>query len=167
LNQTVLVLNADYQPLNLCSAKRAIVLWLADKVDILEEYDDLFSAQKCEFKVPSVIRLKYYIRKPNYLIPLSRKNIHIRDNYTCQYCGKHVTKPTVDHVIPQVKGGQTTWENLVTCCFECNNKKGSKTLKESGLVLKKTPKRPHYANWFTCRARVNQATDWDKYLTLN
>lgn len=140
---SVLVFNSDYSPLCVTNIKRAIVLMLAQKVDVVKTVEDEYWASVNElFEVPAAIRLKNYVKLPNYSIPLTRKNLHMRDNHMCQYCGDthHLT---VDHVLPKNRGGTWTWDNLVTCCFSCNNKKGdSVNLDSVGMKLKVKPRKP-------------------------
>jgi len=163
--KNVLVLNGDYSPLNITNMHRAIVLMLANKVEVLAEYDDVVKTAKAEsYPIPSVVRLKYYVKQPKYGVALSRKNIHIRDNYTCQYCGKKVDKPTVDHIIPEKLGGKSTWENLVCCCYECNSRKGHKTLEQANLKLLKKPNRPQYVSLFKCSGYTERHPEWREFL---
>jgi 5-methylcytosine-specific restriction endonuclease McrA len=114
---------------------------LLEKVDVLKAQGDLIMCTSAVLEVPSVIRLRYYVKRPWTDIPLTRQNIHLRDNHKCQYCGssEHLT---IDHVKPRKRGGEFSWENVVTACFRCNNKKGDKPLEESGLVLRTKPRKP-------------------------
>ena len=143
----VLVLNATYEPLNVVSVRRAIVLLLKDKAEVLEATERRIRAATLSFPVPLVIRLVYYVRVPRKLdVPLTRRTILLRDNYTCQYCGTQPTKAnlTIDHVLPKVRGGKTTWENVVCACKRCNLRKGSKTPREANMPLRSGPERPKY-----------------------
>ena len=127
LHQPVLVLNASYEPINVCAARRAIVLVLKGVAMTEEENGHFLHAARVALRVPSVIRLLEYRRIPHQSRALSRKNILLRDRNTCQYCS--VTLPagelTLDHVIPRSRGGLSTWENLVACCHPCNRRKGN------------------------------------------
>jgi len=114
---------------------------LLEKVDVLKAQDDLILGVSAVLEVPSVVRLKYYVRRPWTDIPLTRQNIHLRDNHRCQYCGSN-EHLTIDHVIPKKDGGGFTWDNVVTACFKCNNKKGDRSLVESGLILQNKPRKP-------------------------
>lgn len=128
-NQTVLVLNSSYEPINFTNWKRAVVLVLKEKVQVLSS---------------RVIRLLSYIKIPvNYLSQCrpTRSMIYKRDRNTCQYCGA-TSKLTIDHVIPRSKGGQDTWENLVVACSKCNTLKGDKLLENTKLKLNRIPKAP-------------------------
>src|SRR5207244_9969289 len=125
----VLVLNASYEPINICAARRALVLVLKGLASAEELSSAAVHSARRSLRVPSVIRLLEYRRIPHQTRALSRKNILMRDRYTCQYC--HKTLPsaerTLDHVVPRSRAGQTTWNNLVACGQPCNNPKGSRT----------------------------------------
>lgn len=143
----VLVLNATYEPISVISLRRAIVLLLKDKAEILEAAERHIRAASMSMPTPLVIRLVYYVRVPRQVsIPLTRRALLLRDNYTCQYCG--VTPPkselTVDHVTPKMRGGATTWENVVCACKACNLRKGSRTPIEANMPLRCVPERPKY-----------------------
>jgi 5-methylcytosine-specific restriction endonuclease McrA len=132
LQMPVLVLNASYEPINICGARRALVLVLKGIARTEEEHGLTLHAQRSRIAMPSVIRRA-----------LSRKNILLRDRNTCQYCG--VALPpgelTLDHVIPRSRGGNSTWENLVACCHACNRRKGNRMLHElDDMVLMRDPR---------------------------
>jgi 5-methylcytosine-specific restriction endonuclease McrA len=143
LQMPVLVLNASYEPINICGARRALVLVLKGVARTEEEHGLTFHAQRNNVTMPSVIRLLEYRRIPHQTRALSRKNILLRDRNTCQYCGV-VLAPgdlTLDHVIPRSRGGASTWENLVACCHSCNRRKGNRMLNElEDMVLARDPK---------------------------
>ena len=132
LQMPVLVLNASYEPINICGARRALVLVLKGVAKTEEEHGLMLHAQRSRMAMPSVIRLLEYRRIPHQTRALSRKNILLRDRNTCQYCS--VVLPsgelTLDHVIPRSRGGSSTWENLVACCHGCNRRKGNRMLHE-------------------------------------
>lgn len=144
LSANVLVLNGNYEPLNIVTAKRAIVLIYQKKAEMIFSYNGVVvRSAYSEYRVPSVIRLVKYIKIPRKEIPLTKRNILKRDDYTCQYCGsRDYNQLTVDHVIPKVLGGKDTWENMVTACVSCNNKKGDKTPEMAGMKLLTVPKKP-------------------------
>ena len=132
LQMPVLVLNASYEPINICGARRALVLVLKGIARTEEEHGVQLHAQRSRMAMPSVIRLLEYRRIPHQTRALSRKNILLRDRNTCQYCAT-VLSPnelTLDHVHPRSRGGSSTWENLVACCHACNRKKGNRLLSE-------------------------------------
>src|SRR5471032_3052029 len=142
LQLPVLVLNASYEPINICGARRALVLVLKGIARTEEEHGLTLHAQRSRIAMPSVIRLLEYRRIPHQTRALSRKNIMMRDRYTCQYCAKLMPagELTLDHVIPRSRAGESAWENLVACCHPCNNKKGSRTPEEAGMKLARQPK---------------------------
>src|SRR5262250_2180461 len=137
LQKPVLVLNASYEPINICAARRALVLVLKGVASAEEESLHAIHSSRNSMRLPSVIRLREYRRIPHQPRALSRKNILMRDRYTCQYC--HRTLPsgelTLDHVVPRSRSGESAWENLVACCNPCNNRKGSRTPDEAGMRL--------------------------------
>jgi 5-methylcytosine-specific restriction endonuclease McrA len=141
-NAPVLVLNQNYEPLNVCNVKRALVLVLGGKAEVLELNHQVIHTPTLSIHCPSVIRLAYLIRRPHVRARLSRKEIFIRDSYTCQYCGVKTRDLTLDHVIPRSKAGPHTWENLVSACRSCNHRKGGKSLAEARMHLARTPREP-------------------------
>ncbi len=144
LNGNVLILNQDYQPLSVCDVRKSMLLLLLEKAEMLH---DLPSKKvrtiRMEFEYPSVIRLRRYARIPFKTIVLSRKNILKRDNNRCLYCGSR-EKLTIDHVIPKSRGGDDSWENLVSACTGCNHRKGNRTPREASMTLLGKPFRPNH-----------------------
>ena len=132
LQTPVLVLNASYEPINICGARRALVLVLKGVARTEEEQGMTLHAARVNVKMPSVIRLLEYRRIPHQTRALSRKNILLRDRNMCQYCQVVLTASelTLDHVLPRSRGGLSTWENLVACCHDCNRRKGNQLLHE-------------------------------------
>jgi len=167
LHRPVLVLNASYEPINICAARRALVLILKGVASAEEETGADVHSPRHRVRIPSVIRLLEYRRIPHQTRALSRKNILMRDRYTCQYC--HRTMPsgelTLDHVIPRSRAGETTWENLVACCHPCNNRKGNRTPDEAGMRLARLP-RPFSLHTSRHLMRLMGKADdqWRKYL---
>jgi len=144
LNRSVLVLNQSYEPLHICSVRRAIVLIFRGRAQVVEELDDLcVRSVASEFPVPSVVRLDFYVRIPPKPLALTKRNILKRDGYQCQYCGTKRGPFTVDHVVPKTRGGRDTWGNLVCACHRCNNRKGSRTPEQAQLPLKRKPHSPN------------------------
>ena len=144
LNRRVLVLNSNYEPMSVCSAKRAIILVFLGKAEIIEKYDYEVRSVSLSFPLPSVVRLSVYVRIPPKRIVLSKRNIIKRDGHQCQYCGTTEGEMTVDHVIPRKFGGRDTWENLVCACIRCNNLKGDRTPEQAGMKLLRPPRKPNY-----------------------
>jgi 5-methylcytosine-specific restriction endonuclease McrA len=146
----VLVLNVSYEPLSLVSVKRAVVLLLTDKAEVVEQdVARQLHAERVAIDVPLVIRLVRYITIPRGMrVPLSRKTLLARDEHSCQYCGKTGVPLTVEHLQPRSRGGTSSWENCVAACQSCNHRKGNRTRAEAekiGLVLRREPKRPHFS----------------------
>ena len=140
-----LVLNADfrplsYYPLSLWPWQEAVKAVWMDRVTIAAEYDQTVRSQRFEMRIPSVVVLKDFV-KPRKRVAFTRFNLFLRDEFTCQYCGSRHDL-TFDHVVPRALGGVTSWENVVAACAPCNLRKGSKTLRRSGLSLRQPPRRP-------------------------
>lgn len=162
----VLVLNATYEPLNVVSVRRAVILLLKEKAEVVEAAEAWLHSEQLALPVPLVIRLVYYVRIPRrFSLPLSRRTVLARDHYTCQYCHAQPTKAhlTIDHVIPRSRGGETCWENVVTACAACNRRKGDRLPEEAGMFLRSQPRRPQVlALTLLEGARAPQV--WDKYM---
>ena len=158
-----LVLNAGYEPLGVVSFKRALMLVLNNKATVLAGAPEVtVHSANDEFELPSVILLARYVRIPGSRnVPLSRRGVLRRDGHICAYCSKPAN--TIDHVIPRSKGGTNSWENLVACCFGCNNRKGDKTLTEIGWKLNFTPRMPSGTVW-SVRGAERLEADWTAYL---
>ena len=142
--EQVLLLNITYEPLKVINWKRAITLFLLGKVEVLEEYGQEIHSVSFTIKLPSVIRLLRMVKRPNSPIKFSRQNIYARDKYRCQYCGTKFPSEELnyDHIIPRSRGGKTEWTNIVTCCIQCNRKKGGRTPREARMKLVRKPIRP-------------------------
>lgn len=136
INASVLVLNQNFQPLNVCTAKRAVVLVDVGKAELLETGLGKIRTPMISLPVPSVIRLNNLIRRPILPKRLSRKEVFHRDRYLCLYCGSEPKRLTIDHVVPRSKGGRHVWGNVVTACMSCNHLKAGRTPKEAGMRLK-------------------------------
>ncbi|MEC4985750.1 MAG: HNH endonuclease [Oscillatoria sp. PMC 1068.18] len=159
----VLVLNASYEPLNITSWRRAVVLLLKGKAEQVEHNGKYLYS---EFPLPTVIRLRYYVRVPYKEIPLTRRNILERDEHSCQYCSYKGDNLTLDHVIPRSRGGGDSWENIVTACVRCNVNKGNRTPKEASMPLKRQPRRPYSSLHFEIIKNVkgDRNQEWKKYV---
>ena len=132
----VLVLNASYEPINVCTVRRAAVLVLKDRAEILEQGEWALHAESLTLPRPMVIRLKTYVRIPRdaHRRKITRRAVFARDRWTCQYCGQERGNLTVDHVIPRSKGGGSGWDNIVTCCAPCNRRKGDRLPAQANMV---------------------------------
>ncbi|HEX8834967.1 MAG TPA: HNH endonuclease [Abditibacteriaceae bacterium] len=162
----ILVLNHNYEPLNICGLHRGFVLLYLGRAEVLRFSDDIMtSAGGEEYSVPSVLRLKEYVKRPTPKLKMSRKSIMARDDHTCQYCGSK-SNLTLDHVFPRHRGGETTWENLVCCCLRCNNKKGPLTPQEAGMRLPHAPRKPRYVPYISFPRFITamRRPEWREYL---
>jgi 5-methylcytosine-specific restriction endonuclease McrA len=167
LHIPVLVLNATYEPVHVTPARRAIVLVLKGVASAEEMSRHLVHSSTRALPVPSVIRLLEYRRIPYQTRALSRKNILMRDRNTCQYCSKVLpaSELTLDHIVPRSRGGDSTWENLVTCCHPCNNRKGDRLPDEARMHLLRPP-RPFslHTSRQLMRLMGRGEESWRKYL---
>jgi 5-methylcytosine-specific restriction endonuclease McrA len=163
----VLVLNATFEPINVTAVRRALVLMLKGVAQAEETQGAEVHSTSRSVSVPSVIRLLTYRHIPQQSRALSRKNILLRDRNTCQFCGRifSASDLTLDHVVPRSRGGHSSWENLVACCYECNNRKGDRTPEEAGLHLARRP-RPFTLHTSRQLMRLIGHKDekWRKYL---
>jgi len=165
-NRRVLILNQNYEPLSLCTVRRAIVMTLRGAAEVVETHTFLaVRTVSHAFPAPSVVRLGQYIRPPTRNVILNRKNLLIRDNYRCQYCGVKLANLTIDHIRPRQKGGEDTWENLVCACPRCNSMKGDRTPERAGMKLLSRPRRPHQIN-FIRQFAANGDPAWRPYLFM-
>ena len=145
LNAKVLILNQSYEPISIITTKKALVLLVLMKAELVEARSNAsIRSVRGRYPFPSVIRLSAYLRVPFKKIELSRKNILRRDGMRCNYCGTAQPPLTVDHIIPRSRGGGESWENLTSACVKCNNKKGNRTPDEAGMRLLTQPKKPHH-----------------------
>lgn len=167
MQEPVLVLNATFEPINVTAVRRALVLLLKGVAQAEEHNHSQVHSPSQALKVPSVIRLLSYRHIPQQTRALSRKNILLRDRNTCQFCGRQfaASELTLDHVVPRSRGGHSTWENLVACCYGCNNQKGNRTPEEVGLRLVRRP-RPFtlHTSRQLMRLMGHQDEKWRKYL---
>ena len=161
----VLLLNLDYEPLNICELSRAMKLLIVGKADILHGDDSnlIYSGGGDTFIIPKVIRLKHNVKRKHLRdYKVSRVGVFSRDNYTCQYCGDNlnVSECTIDHVVPISKGGRTTWHNVVTACYPCNNSKGN----NPKIRPKVEPEMPDYWMLATNRKKKNWQVPHESWL---
>ncbi|MGH9339749.1 MAG: HNH endonuclease [Acidobacteriota bacterium] len=168
-----LVLNATYEPLQIVPWKRAMRMLFQEKVEVVAEYDRVIHSVSLSMRLPSVLRLHYYVkvRRSHHQVKFTRANIYARDSYRCQYCG---SKPpshdlTYDHVLPVAQGGQKTWENIITCCVVCNRRKGGQTPEQAGLRLLRQPKAPsafpHKIHFYLYHGKAPDS--WKDYIFWN
>jgi 5-methylcytosine-specific restriction endonuclease McrA len=160
----VLVLNQNYEPLNICHVRRALLLIFSSKAEVLENGRGYLHSINGTFDIPSVIRLAYFIKQPRRHRKMTKLEVFNRDKFICQYCGIQMKELTIDHVLPRKRGGKHTWENVVSACVTCNRKKAGRTPIEAGMPLLNEPKVPstrgfnipyNYFNWYN---------EWRKYV---
>ncbi|MBN1863238.1 MAG: HNH endonuclease [Dehalococcoidales bacterium] len=164
VNLPVLVLNQNYEPLNICRARRAIVLVYQGKAEMLENGTGFIHSAAESFDVPSVIRLAYLIKRPRPKRRLTRLEVFSRDHFICQYCGKEGKQLTLDHVIPRHQGGAHTWENVVSACIPCNRHKAGRTPEQAGMKLINHPSPPRDNLPFYIPHQLKNQLVWRKYL---
>jgi 5-methylcytosine-specific restriction endonuclease McrA len=142
--ERVLVLNATYEPINVCTVRRATVLVLKSKAEVLERGKGMLRSERLALDRPVVIRLITYVKVPRdvHRRKITRKAVLARDSWTCQYCGRHKPGLTVDHVIPRSRGGESVWENIVAACASCNRRKGNRLPREVSMHPRRRPKAP-------------------------
>ncbi len=159
-----LLLNATFEPLCVVPARRAVVLVLKDKAEVLERDGAELHSERCTVPIPSVIRLTRFVRVPyRTTVPLSRRAVFARDGSRCQYCGR--AAENLDHVVPRSRGGAHEWENVVASCRPCNARKEDRLLSECAMVLRRAPVAPQLSTWFVAAAgRIDPA--WERYLGL-
>jgi 5-methylcytosine-specific restriction endonuclease McrA len=166
-----LLLNSTYVPLKVISWQRAVTLMWLGKVEVVRTYEKDVRSVTFKIRMPAVVRLLRFVRRKQPQVSFSRRNLFARDNHSCQYCGqkRETTELTYDHVIPRSQGGRTDWTNIVTCCVECNRKKGGRTPDQAGMRLKRAPKRPdHLPGMITITISLNSAPDaWRDFLYWN
>jgi 5-methylcytosine-specific restriction endonuclease McrA len=161
----VLVLNASYEPINVCTTRRAAVLLLKERAEMLEERDGALRSERLALARPCVIRLVRYVRIPRdvHRRNITRKAVLARDAWTCQYCGHQAAGLTVDHVMPRSRGGESVWENIVASCAPCNRRKGNRTPHEARMHPATRPKAPG-PNVFIRIASPRIPAAWEQYL---
>lgn len=141
-----LLLDQGYQPLRVIPWQRAICMKFLGKVEMVAAHDRPIRTPSRDYPAPAVVRLLGPYRPQQYIVRFSREGVHVRDRFTCQYCGKRPSRRelTLDHVIPRYRGGPTNWENIVTACSPCNLAKGGRTPEEAGMYLANEPHRPRW-----------------------
>ena len=166
INAPVLVLNQNYEPLNVARVRRAVLLVMLGKAETLENGRGTICTANDSYEIPSVIRLLYMVKRPKQQKRLTRKEVFRRDQQTCQYCGKETKSLTIDHVVPRHRGGQHVWENVASACFSCNNRKAGRTPQEAGMNLIKQPHTPRNNGYYISREYLQRHDEWLKFLPL-
>ena len=162
----VLLLNNTYEPLGIVSVQRAVRLLFSSKAEIVHATGRELHSEKLSFPLPSVLRLLYYVTHRRKSVPLTKKNVLLRDGYRCGYCNSRGgSEMTVDHVHPRSRGGLSGWANLVACCTPCNSRKRDRTPAEAGMPLLRKPHMPRYIPFAVIR-RHTLPDEWMKYVSL-
>ncbi len=159
-----MVLNQNYEPLNVCNVRRAFVLVDCGKAEIIENGRGYLHTPSALFEIPSVIRLICLIRRPRPQGRLTRREVFLRDRFACQYCGKETRDLTLDHVLPRHRGGTHDWENVVAACKVCNHRKAGRTPEEARMHLYRQPVRPRYSFFHSFYLYLERQEEWRKFI---
>ncbi len=166
MGRKVLVLNADYTALSICTVTKAFLLVYLNKAELISENEKFrLRTVSTSYPLPSVIKLNNYVSKPYKGVVLNRQNIFKRDGNKCVYCGHHKDL-TLDHVMPKSRGGKTNWDNLVTACKKCNSRKGDYTPEEARMPMQVKPFKPSLTN-FLREMAINSDRNWAQFLGVN
>ena len=164
MREPVLVLNRNFEPLNVCDTRRALGLLLLGKAEIIENGRGTICTARTSFPRPSVIRLAHIVHRPRPRVKLTKREIFRRDDYRCQYCGTSMSRLTIDHVVPRHRGGGHRWDNLVTACPGCNRRKGGRLPHEARMSLSKPPREPLPSADYLFGRYARDYGEWTKYL---
>jgi 5-methylcytosine-specific restriction endonuclease McrA len=164
MNTSVLVLNANFEPINVCNVRRAIGLILAEKAALVLNGRGEIKTVSSSYPIPSIIRLEKMVVHPRPHVRLTRKEIFHRDNYTCQYCGHHTGDLTIDHVLPRRLGGRHVWTNVVAACPRCNHRKGGRTAEEASMHLLHLPKEPPSSILYVFGRHLSENNEWEPFI---
>ncbi len=162
--ENVLVLNANFEPINICNIRRALGLMMMDKASLVLNGRGEIHTINNVYPIPSVIRLQMMVRRPRPRVRLTRREVFRRDNFTCQYCGKRTMDLTIDHVIPRHLGGTHSWNNVVAACSSCNHRKGGRSLAESGMALHRRPAFPPASAIYIFGRHLHENAEWEPFL---
>jgi 5-methylcytosine-specific restriction endonuclease McrA len=165
MHEPVLVLNANFAPINVCTTRRAIGLMLTGKASMVMNGRGIIKTVSRNIEKPSIIRLGRMVKRPRPRVNLSKREIFRRDSHTCQYCGKRGGELTIDHVVPRRMGGNHSWENLVTACPSCNHRKGGRTVVQAGMKLHKKPLKPSSSATYIFARYIKFNGEWMPYLS--
>lgn len=164
INSRVLVLNQNYEPLNVCKASRAFVLVVVGKAEVLEHGEGGIRSPSVTHPLPSVIRMIYMIKRPRPKMRLSRREVFNRDGHRCQYCGGRNKNLTLDHVVPRHRNGRHEWENLTSACKSCNHRKAGRTPQEARMRLIRKPFTPRVSSYYVVGRYLDNEEGWRKFL---
>ena len=161
----VLVLNANFEPLNVCNIHRAVGLMMMGKAILVLNGRGEMRSCFTTHPIPSVIRLEQMVHRPHQTVKLCKREILRRDRYTCQYCGRRSTHMTVDHIIPKHMGGTTSWDNMTTACPSCNHRKGGRTLEQARMSLIHNPGRPPDSANYLYAHYLIENSEWEDFIS--
>jgi 5-methylcytosine-specific restriction endonuclease McrA len=164
MHEPVLVLNANFEPINVCNTRRAMGLILNGKATLVMNGRGEVHTVSASFPRPSIIRLEKMVKKPRLSVRLTKREVLRRDNYTCQYCGTRATYLTIDHVIPRRLGGGHTWQNLVAACPACNHRKGGRTVDQAQMRLLVPPAEPPSSAMYLFARHLPSNQEWAEYI---
>lgn len=164
MHEPVLVLNANFEPINVCDTRRAIGLILSGKASLVMNGRGEIHTISMHYPRPSIIRLERMVRKPRLSVRLSKREVLRRDEFTCQYCGQRLAYLTIDHVIPRRLGGAHTWDNLVAACPSCNHRKGGRTVEQAQMRLLKHPIQPPSSASYLFARHVSHNEEWAQFI---
>jgi 5-methylcytosine-specific restriction endonuclease McrA len=164
MHETVLVLNANFEPINVCNTRRAIGLLLNGKANLVMNGRGEIHTVSASYPRPSIIRLEKMVRRPRPTVRLTKREVLRRDDFTCQYCGQKTASLTIDHVIPRRMGGGHSWHNLVAACPPCNHRKGGRTVEQANMRLLRPPAEPPSAAHYLFARHLNANQEWAEYI---
>lgn len=165
MDAPVLVLNANFEPINVCNTRRAVGLILTGKADMVMNGRGYLKTVTQSIPMPSVIRLEAMVHRPRMKVKLTRREVFRRDNYTCQYCGRHTGDLTLDHVQPKHLGGEHIWTNVVAACPACNHRKGGRQLEEVHMSLLHVPKEPPADAIYIFGRHLEENAEWGQFIS--
>jgi 5-methylcytosine-specific restriction endonuclease McrA len=157
---SVLVLNANFEPIHVCNTRRAMGLILGGKADLVLNGRGYIHTVAASYPRPSIIRLEKMVHRPHLTVRLTKREVLRRDNFTCQYCGKSAANLTLDHVVPRHLGGLHVWENLVAACPACNHRKGGRTVDQAQMRLLREPATPPASAIYLFGRHMHENEDW-------
>jgi 5-methylcytosine-specific restriction endonuclease McrA len=164
MNAPVLVLNANFEPINVCNTRRAVGLILSRKADLVLNGRGYIQTVTQTIPIPSVIRLEQMIHRPRLQVKMTRREVFRRDKYTCQYCGRRSNDLTVDHVWPKHLGGEHVWTNVAAACPPCNHRKGGRNPEEAMMTLLHIPKEPPASAYYIFGCHLEENIEWEQFI---
>ena len=164
MNTPVLVLNVNFEPINVCNTRRAVGLILTEKADMVLNGRGWIHTVSIAIPRPSIIRLEHMIHRPRPRVKLTRREVFRRDEFTCQYCGRHASDLTLDHVLPRHLSGEHAWTNVVTACPKCNHHKGGRRLEEAHMILMHLPTEPPANAYYIFGRHLIENNEWEPYI---